>query len=534
LRHFAASTVATSAATARAPFIDKPTPLTVEPVPTDEAAWLEDGCAALVARASATSASKAAGAKSGGGQREKARRAQAEAEARARSAALSTSADVTGVKFNGCPSHQPWPRRLLHSQARHALRCDRRDFQRLYLQSKFCKRASLLYQLLGSVLQSPPSAAAALAARAVLEVEVTAKGSGKRKLCVCSVGGGPGTDAAGIVAANARWLGFGRGGGGAHQQTPREAGGGAGDAASGRAAVGAARAAVAAAGKAAATARERRDAHEKRARATAARASAAAAAASTVGDAASAKAEADAQHAATAAKAAAEAAASAEAAHATATAELSSVLGEAGGGGGTTAPKPPATDVPASDDGDDAPLHISLLDNEPQWKSYTATLQRHFAPRGATVDFGLCDVAHADGLEGCSEAVAGRLRSADLFVFAFVCHETSTAAAAAGWAIYRQLARQCKSGAVLIFADVVGRSAGCFEQVHAAMERGLAEGEAGDEGEEREAEGEGRPLQRGGGRVVRRVPLPEELGRGLHADLMLLHVARTEAASGEL
>ena len=138
-----------------------------------DASWLEDGCAALVARAASGRSEKSA-----------AQRAKDSDEARARSAALSTKADTTGVQFRG------------------------REFQRLYLESKYVRRASLIYQLLGTVLEaSGPSAA-----KELFTAQLTAAGSGKQRLEVCSVGGGPGTDAAGVVVANQRWLGFRAGG----------------------------------------------------------------------------------------------------------------------------------------------------------------------------------------------------------------------------------------------------------------------------------------------------------------------------------
>ena len=138
-----------------------------------DASWLEDGCAALVARAASGRSEKSA-----------AQRAKDSDEARARSAALSTKADTTGVLFRG------------------------REFQRLYLESKYVRRASLIYQLLGTVLEAPgPSAA-----KELFTAQLTAAASGKQRLEVCSVGGGPGTDAAGVVVANQRWLGFRAGG----------------------------------------------------------------------------------------------------------------------------------------------------------------------------------------------------------------------------------------------------------------------------------------------------------------------------------
>ena len=422
------------------------------PVPPEVAAWLDDGCAALLERASSS------------GRRSTAQRAKDSDEARLRSHALSTTADKTGVSFRG------------------------REFQRLYFEQRYVRRATLIYQLIGSVLSSGG------AARDLFVSELTAAGGDKRKLEVCSVGGGPGTDAAGLVAANSRWLGFAPGGGAWATEA---------DTADEKRAHAAVRAAAAEAAKAAAVARERSEAHAKRARSTAAKAASlreaavtaaasASAAAAAKATAACDKAEAAAAAAAESAAAAASAASAAEAKHKAAAADLALAVSarEGGGEGG------------AGRDGEAAvSLHVSLLDNEAQWKSYTATLGRTFAPHGATVDFGVCDVTAP--LAACSDAVAATLARADALLFAFVCHETSRASAAADWAFYRELRRSCKLGAVLIFTDVVGHSAQCFDEVHAAMASGAEDG-----------------------RAVRRLPLAAGLGEALHAELMVLHVAK--------
>jgi len=454
-----------------------------------DASWLEDGCAALVARAASGRSEKSA-----------AQRAKDSDEARARSAALSTKADTTGVQFRG------------------------REFQRLYLESKYVRRASLIYQLLGTVLEAPgPSAA-----KELFTAQLTAAGSGKQRLEVCSVGGGPGTDAAGVVAANQRWLGFRAGG--ARSAPP--------------AALTAARAVVAEAAKAAATARERSEAHARRAAATAdkvsslreAEATALAAAATSPAAAARAlkataacdKAAAAAAAAADSATAAAEATAAADGRLAAATAAVAplaaaakeggagSAAGSAAGGGAGGAAGGASGD---SDAVAAAPLHLSLLDLEPQWKSYTHTLAQLFAPRGASVGFEVCDVAAAGG--ACSDATIATLGRADALIFAFVLHETSLAAEATDWAFYRALGHRCKAGAVLIFADVIGRAAQCFAQVQSSMAEGLAHQAMADWLANRGSGGDGGS---GGRRELRRVPLADGLGLALHAELMVLHI----------
>ena len=107
-------------------------------------------------------------------------------------------------------------------------------------------------------------------------------------------------------------------------------------------------------------------------------------------------------------------------------------------------------------------LHVSLLDREPQWKHYTSTLARYFEPMGASVDFSPCDVVASMG-DDCQAEVTLKLSRADLLIFSYVCHETSHAAAANDWSFYRGLATRCKSGTVLLFFDIIGRSSQCFD-----------------------------------------------------------------------
>ena len=84
----------------------------------------------------------------------------------------------------------------------------------------------------------------------------------------------------------------------------------------------------------------------------------------------------------------------------------------------------------------------------------------------------------------------------------------------------RQLGHRCKAGAVLIFADVIGRAAQCFAQVQSAMAEGLAHRDVADwlaNGSDGDGGG-------GGRRELRCVPLADGLGLALHAELLVLHV----------
>ena len=197
-------------------------------VPSDVRKFMLDGGAALEARAS----SMISCTKPARGKQSRRREAARADEARARSAALSRVADTVGVSFSG------------------------REFQRQYYASKFALRGELVYSIFRHAFASA-GAGDQTALRRVFERELTARGSGRRALRVCSVGGGPGTDAAGVVAANRDFLGFGRAGSAASSPL----------ALAKAEAVASARAAAAAAAAASEQAEARRAAHAKRSRA---------------------------------------------------------------------------------------------------------------------------------------------------------------------------------------------------------------------------------------------------------------------------
>jgi hypothetical protein len=93
------------------------------------------------------------------------------AEAKQRLSALATCADATGVSFAGAALHYA------------------------YFDTKYALRASLVYQLLSLVQKEHPEALAALLADTI---------TATHPVRVASLGGGPGTDAAGVCAFMAR------------------------------------------------------------------------------------------------------------------------------------------------------------------------------------------------------------------------------------------------------------------------------------------------------------------------------------------
>ena len=451
----------------------------------DVARWLAEGAATLAAKAAPK------------GRHEKCK-AASKKEAQARSAALSTTADTTGVSFRG------------------------RAFQQLYYETKYARRGQLVHDILER-LMGDRSSDRARATRRLLRAELTAKRSGKARLTVCSVGGGPGTDAAGVVAANANFLGF----------LPAPAAAAVSTAESALADIAAsyrvARKAAADQRAASELAETRRAAHGRRAASrrkemgAAEDASAAAAAGVHCDGSTTAKQRKAAGQRAVKAAAtlerARESAAAADACSARSEVAADAARVAAANAAATAervskealvcARAASAAVQPDNGEGAHARLHISLLDFEPQWGGYAATLAALFRPRHATVDFSTCDVCAplSGGAEwAANRAAAPPLYGADLLVFAYVCHETSRAATLSGHAFYRDLAVGARAGTLLLFADVQGRSASALAAVHAAMEGAVAED--------------------GGGRRIARVPLDPGVELSLRSDLMLLHVSR--------
>lgn len=99
-------------------------------------------------------------------------------------------------------------------------------------------------------------------------------------------------------------------------------------------------------------------------------------------------------------------------------------------------------------------LQCHLLDNEGSWKRHMTTLSPLFAPDVA-LSFAAADVTVGmDHSHNCHAAAPALLQS-NLFIFAYVCHETSAAAAANGLAFYKDLARIAPLNSVFLFLDVM-------------------------------------------------------------------------------
>lgn len=113
-------------------------------------------------------------------------------------------------------------------------------------------------------------------------------------------------------------------------------------------------------------------------------------------------------------------------------------------------------------------FHCKLFDAEPTWKRYSKTLGDLFAPHNITVEHRLCDVTqslHTD----VNRKAQGQLNDIDLFLFFYVCFETSLASERSGHVFYSDLAQIAKPGSVFILADVKNRSLAVLHRVRDTM-----------------------------------------------------------------
>lgn len=367
-----------------------------------------------------------------------------EDEARARNAALSTVADKIGVSFRG------------------------RIFQRMYFEAKFVRRATLVHQFFALVFSTSQEKGNPWSEiRNALEIELT-RVSGKSSLQICCVGGGPGNDAAGFLAADEDFIHFAR-----SRKMPNNTNNALHD----KSGISNSRA-LASAEAAFKIATERARAHSERAQKVFAKYGGTLM-------------PADIEKVKCAEASAAAYAKAAQLAEAEAV-ELRQMqqhcIAE-------HAPKADSTNI----NKEVPPLEITLLDIEPQWRAYTGTLNRFMETRGASVSFALCDVCnglpqphtrrtdaqvdssfseriaenapiHLEGLALDNGRAAVHLAAADLILLCYVAHETSFMARQSGWAFYHTLAISAKPGAVFLFMDVGGgRSADAFSEIKAAM-----------------------------------------------------------------
>ena len=323
-------------------------------------------------------------------------------EAKERSVALSTTADVKGVSFKG------------------------RAMQKLYFETKFVRRGRLIYDICKEFFAEK------------------VKLPQQKKLVVSCLGGGPGNDAAGVVAANCRFLGY--------LPTPATASPSDTKSDTSKISLKQAHANVREARVQCEEIRLRKEACERRFRKAT--------------DAADDARKCDCKVALDKNIAALQVA---DRYLVDATARLASLQEM------RQKQQVESTATPLSqrsggetENSRSQTLHVNLFDFEAQWRSYESTLSSHFAPYHAGVTFNTCDVTQSI-LDKSNSVVESCLASTDLYIFCYVCNETSAAAASNGYKFYVDLARGAKMGAVFLFCDVQGYSQDALENIFDVM-----------------------------------------------------------------
>jgi hypothetical protein len=128
-------------------------------------------------------------------------------------------------------------------------------------------------------------------------------------------------------------------------------------------------------------------------------------------------------------------------------------------------------------------LQCALLDYEGSWKRYLQVLDDYFGD-DVHLSFAKADATCALSAPCNRYAARDAVQHARLFIFAYVCHETSAAASAGGLAFFRDLARSAPRGSAFIFLDVMSHSAAHLDNVVAAMsEAALQQGASAGGGE---------------------------------------------------
>lgn len=400
--------------------------------------WLQEVADSLVARADGKRSNnqKRNPQKNGISKTSKSKHENDLADAMERSVALSTTADVKGVSFKG------------------------RAMQKLYYQTKFVRRGRLIYNTMKELFAS----------KNLLPDQ--------EKLVVSCIGGGPGNDAAGVVAANCSFLGY----------LPNRSTGSCGDIKNQRNKVSLKQAheMVRVARSECEEARAKKEACERRLRKAVDASDDA-----RIRDCTSAlDKNAAALEIATKVldKASAHLAKLREARQQQQVENVATPLSQH------------AADSTNRID-ESQTLQIHLLDFEAQWRSYESTLSAHFAPHHAGVTFNTCDVTKPIFCNQSNSVSESCLSNTDLYIFCYVCNETSAAASANEHQFYVDLVRAAKTGAVFLFCDVQGYSRQALEDVFGAMNKNVDSG-----------------------RSVIREPLTEAFQKHLRSQIMLLRV----------
>ena len=123
-------------------------------------------------------------------------------------------------------------------------------------------------------------------------------------------------------------------------------------------------------------------------------------------------------------------------------------------------------------------IDCCLMDYEGSWKRYLTTLSSLFAP-DVSLTFAHGDITTSLYNQANIHFAKARLQVANIFVFSYVCRETSQASAAQDLIFYRDLAKIAPLNSVFIFADVMRHCDDHFSAIASAMMETLNEASLG-------------------------------------------------------
>lgn len=114
-------------------------------------------------------------------------------------------------------------------------------------------------------------------------------------------------------------------------------------------------------------------------------------------------------------------------------------------------------------------LKCCLFDKEKSWKRYIPTLQSLLQP--IELSFERCDVTKSLTKSDVNKKLHKCCRKVDLFIFSYVCHETSKLSGDGHF--YKELAQNAKLGSLFLFTDVIGHSMPAFCRIEKWMKMSL-------------------------------------------------------------
>lgn len=117
---------------------------------------------------------------------------------------------------------------------------------------------------------------------------------------------------------------------------------------------------------------------------------------------------------------------------------------------------------------DEYDVTCDLYDLEKSWKNYVPTLREIMSPH-VGVEFSQCDVTKSLHQHSMNRQLDAKIGCYDLFMFSYVCNETSAMSEQANGIFWREMATGAKKGAIFVFVDVIGYSQKALKLVERHM-----------------------------------------------------------------